>query len=173
MTSKRIKEIVEAENIPNIEFIPMRVFFKMTDELLADMWVINVFNWKDVFDFEKSDLIYSETPFGKTVDDRISCRFGNRRIVDWYYLKVNVDETRDGLFLAKGPSHNIWNYPFISKPLADKIMAAVNPSLPLRQKLSFSRFSLNGHPDPEITSLERRSDYSYAGWTGAVTGDEQ
>ena len=82
ITSKRIKDIVEQENIPNIEFIPMRVFYKESDEFIADMWVINVFNWKNVFDYAQSDVIYNEYPFGETLEDRISSRFGDKRIIN-------------------------------------------------------------------------------------------
>ncbi len=82
ITSKRIKDIVEQENIPNIEFIPMRVFYKESDEFIADMWVINIFNWKNVFDYAQSDVIYNEYPFGETLEDRISSRFGDKRIIN-------------------------------------------------------------------------------------------
>lgn len=170
LTSQKIKEVIEEEDIPNIEFIPMRVFYKQSDEFIADMWIINVFNWKDVFDYEQSDLVFNQYPFDQSAMDRISARFGDKRIINWNYLKVNIDETRDGLFLAKGPSINIWERPFISKPLADKIMAAVNPSLPKRGKLAFYPFSLNRLRDRECPIYERPSDYHYAGWTGEPAG---
>lgn len=173
LTSRRIKEIIEQENIPNIEFIPMRVFYKQTDEFMADMWVINVFNWKNVFDYAQSDVIYNEHPFGEMLEDRISSRFGDKRIIDWNYLKVNIDETKDGLFLAKGPSVRIWQRPFISKSLADKIVAEINSSLNVRQKITFARFSLNRLRDRECSFHERSSEYCYAGWTPVSAGDWQ
>ena len=170
LTSQRIKEIVEAENIPNIEFIPARMYYKGTDEFAANMWIINVFNWKDVFDFANSDVITNDNPFSDTIEGRISRRFGNKWIIDWNFLKVNVDETRDGLFLAKGPSHYFWDQIFISKPLADKIRAAVNPSLPIRDRIGFRRFSMNRFLDQQVgfdgQPAEFDHGYQYAGWTG-------
>jgi hypothetical protein len=140
---------------------------------MADMWIINIFNWKDVFDYDRSDLVFNQYPFDQSVTDRVSARFGEKRIINWNYLKVNVDETRDGLFLAKGPGIDIWQNPFISKPLADKILAAVNPSLPIRGKLVFHRFSLNRARDRECSYHERSSEYRYAGWTGEPAGEGQ
>jgi hypothetical protein len=170
LTSPKIKEIIESENIPNIEFIPMRIFYKNTDEFIGHAWAINVFNWKDVFDFDNSDVITNENPFGEMLEDRISSCFGSKRIIDWDFLKVNVDETQDGLFLAKGPGYHIWKQIYISKPLADKIRAAVNPSLPMRDRIGFRRFSMNRFLDQQVgfdgQPAEFDHGYQYAGWTG-------
>jgi hypothetical protein len=170
LTSPKIKEIIEVENIPNIEFIPMRIFYKNTDEFIGDAWAINVFNWKNVFDFDNSEVITNENPFGEMLEDRISSRFGSKRIIDWDFLKVNVDETQDGLFLAKGPGYDIWKQIYISKPLADKIRAAVNPSLPMRDRIGFRRFSMNRLLDQQVgfdgQPAEFDHGYQYAGWTG-------
>lgn len=171
LTSQRIKEIIEAEDIPNIEFVPVRMYYKGTDEFITYMWVINVFNWRNVFDFANSDVIFSENPFGEMFEDRISRRFGDKRIIDWNFLKVNVDETRDGLFLARGPMRYFWKQIFISKPLADKIRAEINPKLPKGKKISFGRFSMNRFLDRQVgfegQPAEFSHGYQYAGWMGA------
>jgi hypothetical protein len=155
IVSPRAKDIIESENIPNIEFIPVAIRYMDTDTMLGTWWFVNVFNWRAVFDLQRSKVKYVDFYEPITGTRQISRRFGEKLIAEWDILEANKEATGDGLFLAEAPTEKIWNRIFISRHLAERL----NEGLPKDRRISFPQFWLDRGPGPQFDL----SGYRYAG----------
>lgn len=153
--SPRVKSLIEDFGVPNIEFIPLRVLYRDTEEVIANWFFMNVFNWRDVFDFGNSDV--DCTDFFQPISGlrKISSSFGERAIADFRRLEVDKRQLRDGLYLARAPMEKIWNNVFISPHLADKINGLFKEG----KGIDFRKFWLDGGPGKKFDT----SGYIYAG----------
>lgn len=155
IVSPRVKSLIESFRVPNIEFIPLQVLYRDTDEVIASWFFLNVFNWCDIFDFDNSDVDYNEFFQPITGLRKISSSFGERAIVGFRRIEVDKRQLKDDLYLARAPMETIWKNVFISPDLADKINGLFAES----KRITFRRFWLDGGPGKKFDT----SEYTYAG----------
>ena len=157
IASPRVKQCIEHFQSDNIEFIPLDIYYEKTDEKIAEWWFINVFNWKDVFDYEISQLDYADYEFPTPLNcmTAVSARFGRRPISSWTSLKINKCQTSDGLFLAKSSSRHFWHNIFISMKLANELKKfSIKPNF-----FFFKYFWCDNPPGDQFCE----GDYEYCG----------
>lgn len=152
IVSSRARDIIGAQGLPNIEFIPLEILYKSTDTVLGTCWFLNVFNWKKLFELERSKATYQDFPEPVSGLLSISRRFGEQLLTDWQRLEVNEGVIEDGLVLAEAPSERIWNKVFISEELAEKL----NHGLPKERQIHFEKFWLDGGRWPQADQFDFR-----------------
>lgn len=155
IVSPRVRRIIEEEKVPNVEFIPLEIRTWEAKRLLGEWWFVNVFNWRKVFDFDRSKVSYTDFFQPITGLRTISRRFGELVVRGWQVLEVHQEAITDGLFLAEAPSEALWGNVFISEHLAHQI----NDGLPKERQIYFTPFWLDKGPGPKFD----RRPYRYAG----------
>jgi hypothetical protein len=155
MVSPRVRSIIEEYGIPNIEFIPLKILHSkgkgwesIADDVkeIGDWWFVNVFNWRDIFDFERSKLEWEDFLQPLVGRSKFEHQFGERRIakIDELVLLPSADTT--GLYLARGPRADICRKVFIGEELAERI----NADLPPKRRTFFKPFLLKDRPPPPV-----------------------
>jgi hypothetical protein len=144
MITPRTKRIIEDFGAPEVEFIPLRIIAAATGELLDEWWFVNVFHWRDIFDFRASKLKYRRFPKDPGRSAAVSAQFGARMIVEIEALVATPAAQTGGLFLARGPSEAIWRNVFIGRELA----ARINDGVPVERQAGFGEFLLKDRPKP-------------------------
>lgn len=162
IVSPKAREIIEQHQAPNVEFIPLDIYHKNTDELIAEWWFLNVFNWKKVFDLTRSRASYRDYPFTGGLA-QIDQRFGAQEMFNMEYLEVDVEQTRDPFFLAEVPSTLVWNNVFVSNRLRRELDRAV-----MKKDRSFTRAFDNfdewpGKPASFLMAAIKQTDEYYLG----------
>lgn len=157
IASPRVKECIERFQSFKLEFIPIDIYYSKTDSKIAEWWFINIYNWKNVFNYGDSKLEYAKSDFEKPLNcvTSVSARFGSRAILNWTSLSVNVDQTMDGIFLAESTTKRIWENIFISRHLVDSLVALTN-----NPKFAFFKYFWCDSPPGDQFSDE---DYEYCG----------
>lgn len=146
IVSRRARAIIESQQIPNVEFIPVEIFYKNSDTVLGSWWFVNVFNWRKLFDLERSKATYQDFADPAQGLLQISRRFGGRLLADWQRLEVVEGALEDGLALAEAPAERIWSRVFISQGLAEKL----NDGLSKDRQIYFEKFWLDGGRWPQF-----------------------
>lgn len=145
MISPAVRRIIEEVGAIDVEFIPLRIVNRETGILLDDeWWFVNVFRWKDIFDFAKSRFEYREMPRRIDGSNSVSARFGAVSITEIYDLAVRPQAYTDGLFLARATTEKIWSRVFIGHELALRI----NEGVPPERQVYFEPFLVQNIPQP-------------------------
>jgi hypothetical protein len=144
LVSSRIRAIIEAYDGLNLEFIPLTIRQSITGEILADDWsYCNVYNWKDAFDFEKSDVDwvpFPEMPETSQGPLRLARQFGDKAITLIRNLVVLPEALEGGLFVARAPTTEICNRLFVGHQLGHELVAKVNEKAPIECCISLEAF---------------------------------
>jgi hypothetical protein len=159
MITPRTKRIIEDFGAPEVEFIPLRIIAAGTRELLDEWWFVNVFHWRDIFDFPASKLKYRRFPKDPGRSVAVSAQFGKRMIVEIEELVATPAAQTGGLFLARGPSEAIWRNVFIGRELA----AQINDGVPVERQAWFGEFLLKDRPKP-VTPVMRIQKRRWLPW---------
>ena len=153
LISSRIRALIEAFDRTNLEFIPLKIRQSDSGKLLAaDWWYCNVYNWKDAYDFEKSEFEskefgeFSDTYIGKM---RLAQRFGPKHISKVTRLEIFPSALEGGLFLARAPMHSICTRVFVGYELGRAIIAKVNEHAPKQARIGLEVFD----PTVEINTI--------------------
>ncbi len=158
LISSRIRAVIEALDNTNLEFIPLKIRHKNNAKLLADdWWYCNVYNWKDAYDFEKSEfqsediIALDEEYMG---DLLLVKQFGSKIIKKISKLVVMPQALEGGLFLARAPMPKICRRVFVGHELGREIVSIVNARAPRQKSITLEVFDptveLNLIPFPSL-----------------------
>lgn len=154
MVSQAARRIIEEVDATEVEFIPLRIVAEDTGVLLDEWWFVNVFHWRDAFDYSRSKLDYRDMPREPRGSDAVSARFGSKLIVAMYELAVRPEAYSGGLFLARGTTESIWGRVFVGRDLVERLNDGVPPE---RQVPCYPFFVRNiPQPPPVPTALGNR-----------------
>jgi hypothetical protein len=158
LISSRIRALIEAFDRTNLEFIPLKIRQSDSAKILAnDWWYCNIYNWKDAYDFEKSeyqseDIIALDE--GYMGDLLLVKQFGSKIIKKISKLAVMPQALEGGLFLARAPMPKICRRVFVGHELGRAIVAKVNEHAPKQARIGLEVFDptveLNLIPFPSM-----------------------
>lgn len=119
--SPRVCKIIESFQTQGIEYIPLDLFHWKTKELVAEWWFMNVFEWRDIFDFSAST--FTSEPFQDSWGGlkNLERRFGDQRIKRIEKLVISKSADLSGIFLAKATTEAICMKVFVGFELATAI----------------------------------------------------
>lgn len=144
LISSRIRAIIEAYDSTNLEFIPLKVRQNSTGELLADdWWYCNVYNWKDAYDFEKSDVdwvVFPEMPDSSQGPLRLARQFGDKAITIMRNLVILPEALEGGLYVARAPTTEICSRVFVGHELGRELVVGVNETAPTESRIHLEVF---------------------------------
>lgn len=145
LISSRIRAVIEAYDSLNLEFIPLKIWQRNTETLLADdWWFCNVYNWKDAFDFGSSDFDsedFLELEDGYCGSLRLAQQFGPKLITSVRKLSVLPQALEGGLFLARAPMLRICTRVFVGRELGHEIVLKVNETAPRESFVELEEFN--------------------------------
>lgn len=144
VVSPRVRQLIEEIGAVDVEFIPLTILWEGSGQPIGEWWFVNVFCWRDVFDYSRSRLEYTE--FSEELDpwQARSAEFGRAAITEIHELVATPEAFAGGLFLARGSSTAIWSRVFVGTELARRI----NDGVPPERQVHFQEFLLTGRPQP-------------------------
>jgi hypothetical protein len=136
--SNSLKELFTKFYDIKADFVPADIYYEKDNSLLCEYWYMNVYEWCDLIDLEKSDVEwYDYNPLSHLNPDQVEAmnderkeamalhllqthRFGTRAFGQYRSLILKHGLERD-IFFIKVPSDNIYTRPIISQRLIEHI----------------------------------------------------
>lgn len=124
MVSPRIREVIERVSTVGIEFIPLEVYHAKTGVVLGDWWFMNVFNWRQVFDLDRSDVEWRELSGNNPLPMPLQRMFGNRYIRYITRLTALPEAWEGGFYRAAIPQTVTSAKVFLGREMIEALEAA-------------------------------------------------